>query len=66
MPDSVGFVGDYAFYGCMALKDVRISSGLSKIEKGMFNFCGALDNVVIPERVVEIGDYAFCRVYGPC
>ena len=30
----------------------------------MFNFCGALDNVVIPERVVEIGDYAFAGCMG--
>ena len=73
IPDSVTSIGDYAFYGCNNLKDVYISDidAWCGIEFGGYEdnpLCNGanlyldgnlLMEVVLPESVTSIGDYAF-------
>ena len=59
-------IGPYAFYGCSALKVVRISDGAASIGKSAFSSCARISYVVIADSVEEIGENAFykCSFYS--
>ncbi len=42
LPDTVTAIGDYAFYGCTALKQIGFSGQLSRIGSGAFMGCGKI------------------------
>ena len=52
-------IGNYAFYGCTALKDITIADTVQIIGRNAFTGCTKLSNVNIPEGVLEIGTYTF-------
>ena len=58
IPDSVEYIGEYAFYGNQYLSFVKLSKNISKIEPYTFLDCG-LESITIPEGVTEIGEGAF-------
>lgn len=64
-PDSLEYINDNAFYACTFLKKVNFGKGLKQIggsfrhDSGVFTYCYALNNVVIPPSVEEIGNFAF-------
>ena len=55
-------VGDYAFYGCTNLKNVKISKDAHLLSIGDYAFyrCLGLDHFEIPSTVRTIGFLAFC------
>ena len=58
LPDSVNYIGKYAF--CLTgLETFTIPDGVTTIEEGAFFKCTGLTNVIIPDGVTSIGDYAF-------
>ena len=48
-----------AFYGCISLKEIKLSKNLRSIGSQAFLSCSSLNNVIIPESVTVIEDYAF-------
>lgn len=59
MPDSIKSTGANVFNGCTALKDVRLSTGLTSINSGLFRYCISLEHITIPFTVTTINDFAF-------
>ena len=51
--------GDAVFQGCNKIKTITSLGALTKIPNRMFNNCKGLTNVVIPNGITDIGDYAF-------
>lgn len=66
LPDSVKTVGEWAFYLCKGFTGLKLSAGLTKIEKLSFaHMYGLKTEVVIPEGVTEIGEGAFSCSHMP-
>ncbi len=59
IPKGVTAIGDYAFYSCGGLTEVKIPEGVTSIGDGAFSNCYGLTSVVIPEGVTSIGEGAF-------
>ncbi|MCH5296109.1 MAG: leucine-rich repeat protein [Ruminococcus sp.] len=59
IPDSVIFIGAFAFSNCTSLKSITIPDSVTEIEEYAFESCTSLVSVVIPDSVVDIGEYAF-------
>lgn len=59
LPDSVRYIGNYAFYECGQLASVTFGSGLVSIGEGAFRECYSLTSVAIPANVTYIGADAF-------
>lgn len=62
IPDSVRYIGEYAF-AQLGLRKIKLPEGLKRIGWKSFYQCYKLKNIVIPENVTEIGREAFfgCR-----
>ena len=59
IPDSVGWLGQYAFANATYLMSVEIGRGLYRIPEGAFTEATCLSTVSIPENIVHIDDLAF-------
>ena len=59
LPNSVQYIGNYAFYECGQLASVTFGSGLVSIGEGAFRGCYSLASVTIPANVTYIGADAF-------
>ncbi len=59
MPNSIKSTGAKVFYGCTALKDVQLSTGLTVINTGLFRYCISLEHITIPFTVTTINGFAF-------
>ena len=59
IPSEIEYLGDMAFYGCDKLEVLELPDGLKAIPAGLIEGCTSIDDVDIPESVIEIGSYAF-------
>ena len=59
IPDSVTYIGDYAFRKCSSLTSVTIGNGVTYIGKYAFYNCTSLASITIPNNVTSIGYNAF-------
>jgi len=59
IPGSVITIGDYAFYACLSLNKVELTSGLTYINTNAFAKCTAISSISIPNTVEFIGSGAF-------
>ncbi len=59
IPGNVKTIGREAFNDCVNLKEINLCNGIKKIESCAFYGCSALEYVVIPESVEEIGAGVF-------
>jgi len=64
IPDSVIYIGDWAFEGCESLTAVTIPDGVTTIGAGAFTSCTALTSGTGPMFVTDIGGYAFDYCYA--
>lgn len=56
-------IGEYAFYGCSALRSITIPDSVTTIGYWSFYNCYALTSVKIGNGVTSIGESAFCYSY---
>ena len=59
IPDSVTYIGAYAFADCTSLTSVTIGSSVTYIGWHAFAHCTSLTSVTIPDSVTYINQYAF-------
>ena len=61
IPEGVEVIGEMAFRGKKALKDVIIANSVKEIEHDAFYDCDELDNVYVPADVKVVKSYAFAE-----
>ncbi len=59
IPNSVTFIGDYAFSGCDGLTSITIPNSVTFIGDYAFSGCDGLTSITIPNSVTSIGKSAF-------
>ncbi len=61
IPSSVTEIQDCAFFSCINLKSVTISSGVQYLGEEAFYNCSSLTSVSIPDSVKTVDAEAFCQ-----
>ena len=61
IPEGVEIIGEMAFRGKKALKNVIIANSVKEIEHDAFYDCDELDNIYIPAGVKVVRSYAFAE-----
>ena len=61
IPEGVEVIGEMAFRGKKALKNVIIANSVKEIEHDAFYDCDELDNVYVPAGVKAVRSYAFAE-----
>ena len=64
LPESVKYIGRYAFAYCASLSSIILRPGIETIEDFTFYQCIALSNIEIPNTVKSIGYSAFNKCAG--
>ncbi len=64
IPDSVTYIGSYAFSGCNGLTSVTIPNSVTSIGDDAFSGCSSLTSVTIGSGVTSIGNSAFYGCNG--
>lgn len=64
IPDSVTFIGNYAFTECKNLTNVTIPDSVISLGSGAFESCTSLTNAVIPDSITKIEDITFGYCYS--
>lgn len=59
IPDSVKYIGEYAFANCSRLQRVVLPDGLKEIRENTFCWCKSLREVVFPAELKVVGMEAF-------
>lgn len=59
IPDSVKYIGEYAFSGCSRLKKIVLPAELKEIKENTFRWCKSLEEVVFPRELDVIRIEAF-------
>ena len=59
IPNSVKYIGEYAFSGCTKLKKITLPTELKEIKEYTFCWCKSLQEVVFPAQLKVIGMEAF-------
>lgn len=61
IPEGVEIIGEMAFHGKKALKNIIIANSVKEIEHDAFYDCDELDNVYVPAGVKVVRSYAFAE-----
>ena len=61
IPEGVEIIGEMAFRGKKALKNVIIANSVKEIEHDAFYDCDELDNIYVPAGVKVVRNYAFAE-----
>lgn len=64
IPSNITKIGQEAFIGCIMLKDVQISEGVTIIDTLAFGDCVRLDEITIPNTVKDIKQWAFAGCFS--
>jgi hypothetical protein len=59
IPDSVTYIGEWAFSGCNSLTSIIIPASVTHIGECAFSNGRSLTSVIIPDSVTHIGEWAF-------
>ena len=66
IPEGTTKIGNYAFYGCVALTSLTIPDSVTSIGDNAFYGCGDLTSLTIPDSVTSIGRGAFWGCPATC
>lgn len=65
IPENVAVIGESAFTRCSKLQEVQLIDGTTCVERiiheSAFEHCNSLNNVLLGEQIVSIGDSAFAN-----
>lgn len=61
IPNSVRYIGHFAFKRCVDLESVSMGNGIEVIGRSAFSSAKKLTEVVMPNSVKEVKEYAFSR-----
>ena len=61
IPDSVTFIGNYAFWNCTGIERVRMGNGVRNLTLGTFMGCSSLVEAFLPESLETLGDGVFSK-----
>ena len=61
IPEGVEIIGEMAFRGTTALKNIIIANSVKEIEHDAFYDCDELDNIYVPAGVKVVKSYAFAE-----
>ena len=69
LPDGISTIGDEAFEGCMSLVRINFPGSIQDIGKEAFDGCDKLQDVILENKDVHLGLYAFgkdeyCTITG--
>ena len=64
IPNSVKYIGKYAFGECSGLKSATLGNGMTNIGAGAFYYCSSLASISIPNSVENLEEYAFSGCSG--
>ena len=59
LPNTLTYIGSYAFAYCKGLTSIMIPNNVASIGSGAFVGCDNLTAITIPDCVTNIGGYAF-------
>ncbi len=59
LPNSIEYIGEYAFSGCSSLSSINIPESVYSIEQGAFSNCPKLTSIDIPNSVTKLEANAF-------
>ena len=59
LPETLQYIGEYAFSKMLLLKDISIPNGVMEIDQYAFSECQSLRQITIPGTVKKIGKQAF-------
>ena len=59
IPNSVTYIGKYAFLGCSSITNIAIPNGVKTISEHLFSRCSSLERVSLPNSVKIISDWSF-------
>ena len=59
LPNSIEYIGEYAFSGCSSLSSINIPESVIRIEQGAFSNCPKLTSIDIPNSVTKLEANAF-------
>lgn len=61
LPNSINEIGNYAFYNCSLLKEIKISNTCKVIGEGAFNCCRSLTEITLPHSVLAACGFWECN-----
>lgn len=64
LPDSVHYIGDFAFNDCVNMRSMHIPSDIKYVGYASFQCCYKLDKIAIPNSAEYIGDFAYNHLSG--
>lgn len=64
LPDTIQYIGNYAFEGCTLLQTINFPSSLKTIGDCAFQECVSLSEALLPEGLSELGQNAFYKCSG--
>ena len=59
LPDTIEFIGEEVFSGCMKLEEVVLPPKVTELHASVFAACESLHTVILPENLTMIGEGAF-------
>ncbi|GMI01383.1 hypothetical protein TrST_g11528 [Triparma strigata] len=60
IPEGITIIGDWSFYGCSSLKEIKFPKSLTSICRYSFAYCSSLEQVdLLHTNVQKLGDWAF-------
>lgn len=64
LPDGLTYIGTYAFYGCLQVKEVVIPEGVTEISDYAFTNCQTVKSYTFPSTLQSVGNGMFANNYA--
>lgn len=64
LPDGLTYIGTYAFYGCLKVKEIVIPEGVTEISDYAFTNCQTMKSYTFPSTLQSVGNGMFANNYA--